>query len=249
MNRPAIVFAALFAASAFAQELTLEQIMADPDWIGNGPEDPYWGDDSRSFFFRMKVDGEDRRQLHEMFLDGDHYRVYDAENMGERMADMSVAGGDWSRDGRRKVYIRGGDVYVRDLDAETTTQLTRTEAGESDPRFMADESFVQFRRSDAIRVRNVETGLEYEAAVVKAEDDPAEKDDESDYLAARTKPLRIHPQAARRETDPTRPRAQRTPCRSRPPQSRVLPRQGDENPRNVFESIGPPPPCQDHSEE
>src|SRR5512135_2363916 len=40
-------------------EITLERIMADPDWIGNSPEDPYWSDDgSAVYFFKKRLVSE-----------------------------------------------------------------------------------------------------------------------------------------------------------------------------------------------
>ena len=35
--------------------LTLEEIMAHPDWIGLAPENPYWSDDGARVFFEQKV--------------------------------------------------------------------------------------------------------------------------------------------------------------------------------------------------
>ena len=37
--------------------LTLEQIMADPDWIGRQPLSSYWGDNSESVFYSQKEKG------------------------------------------------------------------------------------------------------------------------------------------------------------------------------------------------
>src|SRR5689334_921924 len=43
--------------AAGAQALTLEQIMADPDWIGTPPENPYWADDGSAVYFERKRTG------------------------------------------------------------------------------------------------------------------------------------------------------------------------------------------------
>ncbi len=48
---------------AFAQNLTLEQIMADPDWLGNQPEGAYWGPDNRTVYFQQKRQGSELRDL------------------------------------------------------------------------------------------------------------------------------------------------------------------------------------------
>ena len=55
----------LVAASPFAQDgrVTLEQIMADPDWLGRQPQNPYWADDNLSFLLRAKSRTGPRRAI------------------------------------------------------------------------------------------------------------------------------------------------------------------------------------------
>src|ERR1044071_9508095 len=44
-------------------EITLEKIMADPDWIGNAPEDPFWSADGRAVYYERKRQGQERKDL------------------------------------------------------------------------------------------------------------------------------------------------------------------------------------------
>ncbi len=37
-----------------SEQLTLEQIMADPDWIGRQPSSEYWADDSQAVYYQQK---------------------------------------------------------------------------------------------------------------------------------------------------------------------------------------------------
>ena len=178
-------------AASFSDDLSLERIMADPDWMGNGPERPYWSDDGESFFFYRKVEGEERRDLYEMDVGGSAAVVVEPEGMGK----ISVPGGDWSRDARRKVFEREGDIYVRNVKNGRLQQLTRTAAREHAPSFMTDERYVQFQRGDATFVRDLESGLEYQPADLRTEDDPDEEEDDedeeddADYLADRQERL------------------------------------------------------------
>ena len=41
------------------EEITLELITSDPDWIGRTPKDPYWADDGNSFYYEQKREGEE----------------------------------------------------------------------------------------------------------------------------------------------------------------------------------------------
>ncbi|HUB91665.1 MAG TPA: hypothetical protein VMA74_18240, partial [Dyella sp.] len=40
-----------------APRLDLETIMANPDWMGQAVENPYWSVDGRSLYYRLKRDG------------------------------------------------------------------------------------------------------------------------------------------------------------------------------------------------
>lgn len=209
----------LVSAPAPAQEpeLTLERIMAHPDWLGRAPEDAYWADDGESIYFERKREGEEIRDLYELELDGTVRKVED----GERGA-ISVPGGDWSRDRTRKVYARAGDVYLRDVSTGEVRQLTRTAAEERNPFFLADESRVAFERGEAVFVRDLASGLESQPAELVAEEDPeeeeAEEEAEEGYLARQQEDLfqivreveareraRRERERAERSGDPTRP--------------------------------------------
>ena len=58
---PVLLAAAL--ATAQAAPLTLERIMADPDWIGPAVERPYWSLDGGSVIYSLKRPGSPVRDL------------------------------------------------------------------------------------------------------------------------------------------------------------------------------------------
>ena len=174
-------------ATGTADELTLELIMSDPDWLGRQPQRPFWADDSGAIYFLQKREGS---RLNDLF------RVDLPESMPdvlvpaaqrvehEDMGDIDVGGGDLSTDGR-KVYEREGDLYLKDLERGEIRQLTRTAARESSPRFLLGDRQITFTRGDTVLVRDLTTGLEYQPADLRLADDPddEEKEDEDDYLA------------------------------------------------------------------
>ena len=57
LRKLALIALVAITPLASADELTLEQIMADPDWLGNKPENAYWGHDNRTVFFEQKRQG------------------------------------------------------------------------------------------------------------------------------------------------------------------------------------------------
>ena len=160
-----------------ANEVTLERIMADPDWLGRPPESPYWAADGSAVYFERKRAGSELRDLFRQPVGGGEPQlVGDAER---NQADGP--GGDWSADRRRKVYLVRGDVFLRDLDGGTVRQLTRTPAPELEPRFLIGDSAVAFLRGGAFFRVELETGLESLVADLRLEDDP-EKEKPPTYL-------------------------------------------------------------------
>lgn len=161
--------------------LTLEQIMADPDWIARSPERAYWSDDSGFVYYSRKRFGEDRRDLYKVNVQtGQTTLVTPADLPGE-----DVRGGAYTRDRRAKVYARGGDLYLKDLMDGRVQQLTRTGDVEHSPRFLVGDFRIAYQRGSQTYVRDLASGMEYQVADIRAEKKPEEpeaKKDKDDYL-------------------------------------------------------------------
>ncbi|MFL6195396.1 MAG: S9 family peptidase [Thermoanaerobaculia bacterium] len=156
------------------QALTLEQIMADPDWIGNPPEEPYWSDDGRSVYYQRQRDGvgNQRRDLYKVDLaSGKAVRIDPAAQSRED------APGERNRERTWKAYRRAGDVWVKDLKTGKARQVTRTSGEESAPRFLADGRRIWFRRGEEqFFVYDIGSGLLSQVAELKLSKDPADKE-------------------------------------------------------------------------
>ncbi len=138
---PLLLLAALLPLGALAQTaapLSLEQIMADPEWIGPAVEAPAWRWDGKAVQYQLKRNGSRLRDDYVQALDGDT-----PVNSGQRVGDAQLSrldGADPRYDAARRhaVFVRNGDVFLRDLQTGALQQLTRTTATEADPRFAAD---------------------------------------------------------------------------------------------------------------
>jgi len=172
-------------AQSPTDELTLERIMSDPDWLGRQPQRPFWADDSGAVYFLQKRQGSRLNDLFRSDLDGTLQQV---EHQDRGVID--VDGGDLSTDGR-KVYERQGDLYLKDLERGEIIQLTRTAERESSPLFLLGDRQITFMRGETVLVRDLTTGLEYQPADLRLTDDPDDEDDEdeADYLGDQQKRL------------------------------------------------------------
>jgi len=175
--------------------VTLELIMADPDWIGNPPERPYWSDDSRSIYFRRKAVGETRRDLFRIEVDSG--AVEQIEPAG--LAAAGAPASDYSADDTRMVFERGGDLFLAERSTGEVRQLTRTVAHEGRARFMADGRRIQFVRDGAILIRDLDDGHEVQPAELIADESPdvKEQKEKKDYL--RRQQERLFPHVVERQ--------------------------------------------------
>ncbi len=206
------VAAALIGAAAGAQGLTLEKIMAEPDWMGARVEDAYWSANGRSVYYTSKRRGSPIEDLHRIDVQSRADQALDADAMAA--ADAAPV---FDAAGRRAAFVRNGDIFVRELGSGRLTQITRTPQNESAPQFSEDGRLLSFRVDNDWFVHDFGTGLTSAAAVVKAEKDPdsaPKPDDLRDTQLRMFSTLkRLHDDAdlkkkhaeELRRSDPTRP--------------------------------------------
>ena len=97
-----------------AQEaITLNQIMADPDWLGRAPQDAYWTDDSQSIYYRRKRAENPNFDWFEIDTNGNLKRVVaDAD-----LSSMDSERGEFDKSQQRKVFERSGDLFLKQMDS------------------------------------------------------------------------------------------------------------------------------------
>jgi len=188
----AVVLTLPALAGAELPPLSLEQIMADPDWLGNAPENAYWGADSRNVYFEQKQTGSELRDLYGVDIGGGSIDRVPESEWSQRFHASIVH----NAAGTRRAYIYSGDVYV--IGNGDVRQVTRTSASESQPFFMSDGRRVGFLRDEQVFVHDPDTGLTEQVTDVRFEDDP-DKDKDFDVLTEHQK--RIFDEFKRVEKD------------------------------------------------
>ena len=201
MTLRSILFFFLFVpALASAQDLTLEKIMADPDWLGNQPEGAFWGHDNRTIYFHQKQQGSELRNLYSVdSTDGAIAQI--AERDWSKLSRSSIV---YSESGGLHAWIYSGDVYLSDGDS--IRQVTRTADTESEPMFLNDGSLA-FERSGHVFRFDTQTESTEQITNLRFEKDPGEPED-FDVLRTHQERLYAQLRKARKDKEEARERAE-----------------------------------------
>lgn len=159
-------------------ELSLEQIMADPDWLGRTPENAFWGADSSQVFYQQKRAGSELRDWYQ--------RPLDANDNGEavpltQLHQMGSSNVQYSADKQLQAWVFEGNIFVRKADGGIM-QITRSNAGYSNPQFLRDNRLL-YRQGWTFFTADLNSGLNSELISLKTEEQPKAPAVPSGYLA------------------------------------------------------------------
>ena len=162
-----LLAAAPLALPAQTAPLTLETIMANPDWIGQPVQQPYWSVDGKAIYYALKRDASPVRDL---------YRVNPASGQSTRLDPQALATADgppvFDTAHRHAAFIRHGDVFFVDLSNGRRMQVTQTAADESAPQFSPDGRTLQFRQGLDWFSYDAASGVTAPVAELTFADDP-----------------------------------------------------------------------------
>jgi len=193
------------AAATSPTPITLDQAMANPDWIGTPVESAWWGWDSRQVYYKQKRAGSPLRDTF-VVNNGAAKQVDD-----KQLANLDTANPVYNREHTRAIVLRNGDLFERDLKSGALTQIVRGTAAAADPQYAADGKQVQFRIGNDWFSWSRSERLVTPVAVLRTAKDPDAKP-EADSL--RDLQLRLISTLARVKEERDATRAQRDAERS-----------------------------------
>ena len=161
-----LLLAATASAQTSAPPLTIEQAMADPDWIGPAVDQAWWGWNGHQVEYLLKRNGNQIRDTFRQSLDGQPATQVEAADR----ATLDAAEPVYDAQRQRMLFVRNGDVFMRDLRSGALTQLTRSNESEDQPQFATDGGAI-WRAGNDWYHWNQASGTA-QAAVIKAAADP-----------------------------------------------------------------------------
>lgn len=160
-------------------KITLEQIMADPDWFGRAPESWYWGDDSETVFYKQKREGNPIRDLYQKHINEQ------GNGKASALASLHVVADPYAvtnSAGTHEAYTFEGNVFVKTLANQKVQQLTYTSAVERSVMFLASGN-VAYRVGNQFFEHSLMNNQVRELANLKTANDPKAKKGEQSYIA------------------------------------------------------------------
>lgn len=164
----ALTALASLSVQAQSTPITLDQAMSHPDWIGTPVETASWAWDSQSLRYSQKRSGSPIRDIFLINRAGGTAKKLESSELANLDGDNFIV--DALQ--QQALFLRNGDVFLRNLKTGSLLQITRTNEAESDPRFSADGTAVLFREGNQWFRWPLNSHLQEPAALPVAENDP-----------------------------------------------------------------------------
>jgi dipeptidyl aminopeptidase/acylaminoacyl peptidase len=156
--------------------LPLEQIMADPDWMGNGPERPGWSLDGQFIYFQKKANGHKHR-------DDFRYSIASGKtelvNKNQQLLHASRTA-ELNPSRTHGVFTHQNDLYLIELSSNTIRPLTADNQTQSMASFVDDKT-ISYRVNYQLFLYDLESRISRQLADFKTSNDP-DKEQKKNYL-------------------------------------------------------------------
>ncbi|SDX79606.1 S9 family peptidase [Hymenobacter psychrophilus] len=150
--------ALLLAGTARAQQLgplTVEKIMRDPaQWLGTSPSNISWAEDGKNLYFSWNPEKARRDSLYRIAPGGGAARKVSLREQ----PGLPAAEGEYDRHHARKLYEKGGDIYLLDLKTQRIRRVTNTAEQETDPHFALQDQAISYARGGNLFTWDPATG-------------------------------------------------------------------------------------------
>jgi dipeptidyl aminopeptidase/acylaminoacyl peptidase len=135
--------------------LSLGKIMAGDDWIGHQPGDPWWSDDGSKIYFDWNPEGNPSDSIYRYNLKSGNIDKVTSAQARELPPRQVIY--DSSR--RRMIFIKDGDLFIRDLKRSETIRLIDTLEDISSPAFTKDEKRISYKAGNNLFIIDTGSGI------------------------------------------------------------------------------------------
>lgn len=165
--------------------LTLEKIMADPDWIGLQPTSAYWADNSQSIYYQQKQHASPINDLlHKTLSEKGNGTKIDFTQL--HIHDYKSRVLNKSKD--TAAWVFEGNIFVKDLINDKLKQLTKDNRKPYNLVFLNDGR-LSFQSGNAIYAIHPKHGLYEQLVAWNFSEEPTALEEAEDYIAEQQQQL------------------------------------------------------------
>ncbi|MFT4994926.1 MAG: dipeptidyl aminopeptidase/acylaminoacyl peptidase [Paraglaciecola sp.] len=161
--------------------ISLEQIMADPDWLGRQTSSPYWADNSQGVFYTRKRQGSPLNDLWAKDIaggpKGDNGQKVSLATLHQHSYKNRVLNGA----GNQAAWVFQGNLFFKDLTTDKILQLSRDEDQPSKLQFLLDGR-LSFQIHNSVYALDIATGFRQKLVSWVFADAPVAAEEPADYL-------------------------------------------------------------------
>src|SRR5450830_288995 len=142
--------------------LTVDSIMRGTDLVGYPPDSLRWSADSQTLYFDWRKPGEEEASTYVVGRDGGT----PTKLTDQQKKNIPPANGRWDKARKRVLFADKGDIVMLDANG-TRRQITRTTAGEGNPRWARNDTAITYVREGNLFIMPVDNTAGAETAVVQ----------------------------------------------------------------------------------
>jgi dipeptidyl aminopeptidase/acylaminoacyl peptidase len=150
-----VAFIALQAEGQVKSQLNLADIMKGNEWVGNQPEQIEWYNQSESVYFSWNRENRPTADLYSYNFRTRQLAKVETEARESLLTYQMV----YSNDGTKRLFQKGGNLFVEDVKSGKSTQLSNTLDPIVSPRFSADGKEVIYQSGTNLFKRDIQTGF------------------------------------------------------------------------------------------
>ena len=158
------------SAQNAVSSLTIEKIMEGNKFVGHLPENIYWGEDNKTIYFRWQQKGDGFKRLYKTDINGSKpVRVADDE-----LLKTPTQYATYNSAKTHKVYTTYGDIFLYDIKANQTQQITYTTDRENNVHFSKDDKHILYQKGNNLYAWEISSGITRQLTNFKSGSEPAD---------------------------------------------------------------------------
>lgn len=162
----------LAAQSPDRPELSVQQIMQDPKtWIGTSPSDIQWSDDSRTVYFNWNPEQHPGDSVYKV-------NIRDRQiSKADEQEQVLLSGRNpyFNSQYTKKLYLRNGDMFERDLKKGRERQLSNVLTEVTDVRYDQQEEHIYYIQDENLYKLHTQSGTLEQLTNFKSGSEPGEE--------------------------------------------------------------------------